>query len=320
MLKFIWERFHQKYPSISKSAFNKLYKQYEAIKPFKSCENIFESGQNINDLIHYILRLATQYHLTEAFKAMKVDLNDPNVAEIADLDNIGTPGRIAKIWVGSSTDDDCELGGGRFSKPIRLAKFPNVYGSRIIEKSFETAIDDYSHEVFGSIVILMIRKILTKPNFSGYTWTEDFISDSCYRVFKYLHNFEPSKISKISGQSVNAFAYVSQIIHNSIVAIIKQKQKEQKDIDSFVAETESNTGPFVGDLKYDNPEINPKIIKIETESDFFDIDLNSVENKHIILEYSNFKISYDLYARIYAYLKKYADKNISIVKSKSKTK
>lgn len=190
----------------------------------------------------------------------------------------------------------------------------------IIEKSFETAIDDYSHEVFGSIVILMIRKILTKPNFSGYTWTEDFISDSCYRVFKYLHNFEPSKISKISGQSVNAFAYVSQIIHNSIVAIIKQKQKEQKDIDSFVAETEANTGPFVGDLKYDNPEINPKIIKIETESDFFDIDLNSVENKHIILEYSNFKISYDLYARIYAYLKKYADKNISIVKSKSKTK
>lgn len=137
MLKFIWERFHQKYPSISKSAFNKLYKQYEAIKPFKSCENIFESGQNINDLIHYILRLATQYHLTEAFKAMKVDLNDPNVAEIADLDNIGTPGRIAKIWVGSSTDDDCELGGGRFSKPIRLAKFPNVYGSRIIEKSFD---------------------------------------------------------------------------------------------------------------------------------------------------------------------------------------
>ena len=97
---------------------------------------------------------------------------------------------------------------------------------RIIELSIKTNIDERSHENFGAIVLLMIKSILTKPNFSGYTYKTDFYSDAIHKVLKYLHNFQYDMISERSGIQVNAFAYISQIIHNSIVYVINTKKKE----------------------------------------------------------------------------------------------
>jgi len=74
---------------------------------------------------HFILRMVTQFYLSKSFEAMKIDLSDPNVTEDLTTGNIGTPGRLAKMWCGADTHDDRELMGGRFHEPVRLAKFPN---------------------------------------------------------------------------------------------------------------------------------------------------------------------------------------------------
>jgi GTP cyclohydrolase I len=57
---------------------------------------------------------------------MKINLKDPNVAEELIDGNIGTPGRIAKLWMGADNNDDSELGCGRWAKKPRLAVFPNT--------------------------------------------------------------------------------------------------------------------------------------------------------------------------------------------------
>lgn len=120
---FVKERYVKKY---SEDSFEVNYVTYENIPSFKANGNVFETVDSISEEVHYIARLSVQFYLTEAFKAMKVDLEDDNVKEVHEEGNIGTPGRIAKVWMGGHLDDDRELGGGRWSKKPRLATFPNT--------------------------------------------------------------------------------------------------------------------------------------------------------------------------------------------------
>jgi hypothetical protein len=182
--------------------------------------------------------------------------------------------------------------------------------NKIIELSEKTCIDDNSHNIFGNIILLMIKKILTKPNFSGYSWQDDFYSDSCYRVFKYIHNFDHTKTSKISGQDVSAFAYISQIIHNSILTIINSKNKEAKDNADLIKEHEDM---YYIDRESENESsyFKEKLRKVKT------YDFNSPKSlieeirkidfeKDIIhdINYSNYKINYDEYAEINEIIRK----------------
>ena len=120
---YIEDRFKVKYPDAD---FRKCYSEYSNIKPFKANENLWETGQSTTEEAFYILRLATQYYFKLAFEAMKIDIdNDPNLYERLSEGNIGTPGRLAKVYCGANLEDDTELGCGRFSKPPRIATFPN---------------------------------------------------------------------------------------------------------------------------------------------------------------------------------------------------
>lgn len=125
--KWIKDHWIVKFPK-NPTEFEFYWNTYENIVPFKINENIFESNPNIEFTIEvqYIIKLSTTYDLINTFKSMKIDLTDPNVLRDKDNGNIGTPGRVAKMWVGSGLDDDSELLSGRFTKAPRLAKFPNT--------------------------------------------------------------------------------------------------------------------------------------------------------------------------------------------------
>ena len=55
---------------------------------------------------------------------------------------------------------------------------------------------------------------------SEQTYREDMVGDALESCLRYIHNFNPAK-------STNAFAYITQIIHN---AFIRRIQKEQKQL------------------------------------------------------------------------------------------
>lgn len=122
----------------------------------------------------------------------------------------------------------------KYKYPSKRNITKNIVKERIIRLSEETRVDSASYERFGEIILLMIKNILKKPQFSGYTYKDDFYSDAIYKILKYLHNFDHKMTSKITGQSVNAFAYISQIIHNSILFILNQKKNEQEKINKQV--------------------------------------------------------------------------------------
>lgn len=111
----------------------------------------------------------------------------------------------------------------------------------IITLSEQTIVDTRSYQRFGEIILLMIGKIITKPNFSGYTYRDDFYSDAVYKILKYLHNYNHLMISKRTGFLVNAFSYISQYIHNSIIFIIKGKNKDRDKIKKFTEHVIGNS-------------------------------------------------------------------------------
>lgn len=120
----------------------------------------------------------------------------------------------------------------------------------IVTLSERTSVDDKSYERFGEIILLMVKNILKKPQFSGYTYKDDFYSDAVYKILKYLHNFDHTMISDRTGQSVNAFAYISQIIHNSILFIINTKKKDYENLKKQVAMEHLNHNLQLKGLEY----------------------------------------------------------------------
>ena len=71
---FIIDRFERMF----KSSFVDALTEYDNIKVFAPNGNINDT-QQISDEAHFIMRMNTQWHLTQAFKAMKMDINDDNI-------------------------------------------------------------------------------------------------------------------------------------------------------------------------------------------------------------------------------------------------
>ena len=189
---FIKNRFCAKFPNADVDA---AISEYDALKSFPASGNC-----HVSDEVHYVMRLSTQYHLTKAFEAMKVDLEDPNIAEDLSNGNIGTPGRIAKVWCGAAPNDDTELGGGRWSDMPRLATFPNDSGMHIPITKRVNLISNCSHhfipfstdfstesQVIVSYIpkakLLGISKLQRLVNWVAHRfWLQEDLTRELYRV------------------------------------------------------------------------------------------------------------------------------------------
>jgi hypothetical protein len=137
---------------------------------------------------------------------------------------------------------------------------------KIIKLSENTKIDTHSFERFGEIILLMVTNILKKPQFSGYTYQDDFYSDAVYKILKYLGNFNHNLISERSGLKVNAFAYISQIIHNSIIYIIKTKNSHAEKHKNYATlEYISKMRVTNNDWYVNNSLIDPDLFKLKKE-------------------------------------------------------
>lgn len=225
-------------------------------------------------------------------------------------------------WYKSITDK-------KYDDYKKFTRVKNKLRNKIIELSEKTSIDEKSYERFGAIVLLMIKNILRKPQFSGYTYKDEFYSDAVYKILKYLNNFDHKIISEKSGNPVNAFAYISQIIHNSIIFVINTKKKEQEKIKKHIQDLNMdnliNFYNITGDdteLHYERYYKPEKFVEETVNIDFIETTLvNEVKklqddiervDKLTIFYPKNYNISFDEYNE----LKKYLKGKVSIVKSK----
>lgn len=164
--------------------------------------------------------------------------------------------------------------------------------NKVVLLSECTKIDRSSNERFGEIILLMIKSILTKPNFSGYTYKTDFYSDAIYKILKYMHNFNHNLISKISGKKVNAFAYISQIIFNSIIHIINTKKAEREKIKKRIKNEISSKGLPMYTNEYNTSTISDEYLYAKDDIKEFKLSLKDnipQKIKEISEEYKNIK-------------------------------
>lgn len=225
-------------------------------------------------------------------------------------------------WYKSITDK-------KYDDYKKFAKVKNKLRNKIIELSEKTSIDEKSYERFGAIILLMIKNILRKPQFSGYTYKDEFYSDAVYKILKYLNNFDHKIISEKSGNPVNAFAYISQIIHNSIIFVINTKKKEQEKIKKHIQDLNMDNLINFYNITVDDTELHyeryykpEKFVEETVNIDFIETSLvNEVKklqddiervDKLTIFYPKNYNISFDEYNE----LKKYLKGKVSIVKSK----
>jgi hypothetical protein len=74
-------------------------------------------------------------------------------------------------------------------------------------------------EYIGYCIFQIATRLATKPNFAGYTYKDEMISDGVENCLTYLHNFDPDKSS-------NPFAYFTQIIYYAFLRRIAKEKKQ----------------------------------------------------------------------------------------------
>ena len=71
----------------------------------------------------------------------------------------------------------------------------------------------------GESILLICNNLAKKPNFSGYTYKQDMISDGIIDCISAVDNFDPDKTN-------NPFAYFTQIAWNAFIRRIHKEKKE----------------------------------------------------------------------------------------------
>lgn len=71
----------------------------------------------------------------------------------------------------------------------------------------------------GECILKIATHLSYKPNFIGYSYREEMISDGIENCLQYIDNFDPSKSS-------NPFAYFTQIIYYAFIRRISKEKKQ----------------------------------------------------------------------------------------------
>ena len=163
---------------------------------------------------------------------------------------------------------------------------------------------DYSLERFGEMILLLLNNIVTKSNFAGYSWRDEFFGDATEKILKYIHNFDATKISKITGQPVKAFAYLTQIITMSFLYIINKHKNEIELMKNNIPllESSSKMDEILKTIRNNDVQ--------EDENIDFDIVIDLRQQSYP--DAPPFKYNNKLYSSVYDILKEVRENNNSV--------
>lgn len=120
---------------------------------------------------------------------------------------------------------------------------------------------DRDTNLFGQMITTMTQKIVTRPQFSGYTIKEEMQSLAIQHILLYSYKFDPYRQSEITGQFISAFAYISTIIFNACIATINKFNKEQEKAKTDFLERQKliHRDPNASTIGPDFEEVNRSI-------------------------------------------------------------
>jgi len=171
--------------------------------------------QELQDNKHHYLKepiLNSELILVNNAKLLKKDpsiFNDEYLKEINDLRQ--------EFIVLEERSDQGETGLQKEKRRVR---------DELREISVKTFVERDT-QLFGQMITTMAKNIVTRPQFSGYTYREEMQSLAIQHILLYTWKFNPYQQSKITGQYISAFAYISTIIFNACIATINKFKLEQ---------------------------------------------------------------------------------------------
>jgi DNA-directed RNA polymerase specialized sigma subunit len=118
-------------------------------------------------------------------------------------------------------------------------------------------------DYIGKCIYQIATRLATKPNFSGYSYKDDMISDGIENCLQYMHNFDAEK-------SQNPFAYFTQIIW---YAFLRRIQKEKKQM--YIRFKSSQSMIAMGGT-YDSNEMQ---LNLNTSADYINKFIEDYEEK-----------------------------------------
>jgi len=176
--------------------------------------------------------------------------------------------------------------------------------------------------VFGGMVMVVMNKIITRPNFSGYSYKPEMKSLATEHIFKYTWRFDSYRQSKISGQFISSFTYISTIIFNAFIATINKQNDEIKKIKSDFLETQKmkHREPNRSTYGLAASEIDKSVNIINIPGTLFEeIKKIKIDVGDILIKYpDDYKISMDEYNDITEYTKN-GKFNINLVRAGGST-
>jgi len=86
-------------------------------------------------------------------------------------------------------------------------------------RKFQHGEDRIMSDKLGMMLIALANKYASRPNFSGYSYKEDFIGDAIFRMVQQI-----DKIN-LEHPKCNCFAYLTQICYHVYLAKIKKEKK-----------------------------------------------------------------------------------------------
>jgi len=75
-------------------------------------------------------------------------------------------------------------------------------------------------DALGEKILRIATRLSLSPNFRGYTYRDEMVSDGVENCLLYITNFDPNK-------SNNAFAYLTQIIYFAFLRRIYKEKRQQ---------------------------------------------------------------------------------------------
>lgn len=128
----------------------------------------------------------------------------------------------------------------------------------------------------GHCVYKIATRLASRPNFSGYTYKDDMISDGLENAIQALGNFDPEKSS-------NPFAYFTQIIWYAFLRRI-DKEKKQLYIKHKVVENSMISGTIIEKNDGDSGDAAYVDLNNSYMSDFVRNYETTLEKKKVIKE------------------------------------
>lgn len=121
-------------------------------------------------------------------------------------------------------------------------------------------------DYIGECIYKIATRLATKPNFSGYSYKEDMISDGIENCLQYINNFNPEK-------SQNPFAYFTQIIW---YAFLRRIAKEKKQM---YIRYKSSQQMIAAGSTYDSQAGDELQLNLSVNADYINDFIEDFENK-----------------------------------------